>query len=28
MIGKYVLKIQEHNANNTLTRDKLIESGW
>ena len=28
MIGKYVLKIQEHNANNTLTREKLIESGW
>lgn len=28
MIGKYVLKIQGQNADNTLTKEKLIESGW
>ena len=28
MIGKYVLKIQGNRTNNTLTREKLIESGW
>jgi riboflavin synthase len=28
MIGKYVLKMNTINAHNTLTKEKLIESGW
>ena len=28
LIGKYLLKIQRKSMNTTLTKDKLIESGW
>ena len=28
MIGKYILNINQDKKNNTLTKDKLFESGW